>query len=151
MIPQLPRDHNARGPCCGEGCEAVILPKWMRVAMLATAAMNCLGAFAFVPSITALRNQFGFPQNVHPLYLWIIAEFIFIFGVAYAWAGFSGRASRLFVAVGAAGKLAFFGTIAAFALSGELPFKTILNASGDLIFGLLFAFWIFQTRNQLGK
>ncbi|MBL8168218.1 MAG: hypothetical protein JNJ50_08700 [Acidobacteria bacterium] len=122
------------------------VPKWMRAALWATAVMNLLGAVTFVPQITLGREMMGLPAAGHPLYLWIIAEFIFVFGVAYGWCAWTARAPRVFVAVAAAGKLAFFVTMAACWLAGDLPMKAALGASGDLLFGSLFVCWLVQTQ-----
>jgi hypothetical protein len=124
------------------------LPTWMRVALLATAVMNIVGAIAFAPLVANSRELLHLPAPVHPLYLWIIAEFILIFGIAYAWCAITARAPRLFIAVGAAGKLLFFATRALFWLAGELPLDAALGGIGDLLFGGLFLAWLVQSRAQ---
>ncbi len=124
------------------------LPRWMRVDLGATAAMNLVGASAFVPGLSVLREKAGIPLEGHPLYLWIIAEFIFIFGAAYAYCAITARAPRVFISVAAAGKLAFFATILGFWLVGDLPMMAVLVGSGDLIFGCVFLVWLAQTRGM---
>ena len=124
------------------------LPTWMRVALLATAVMNVVGAIAFAPLMANGRELLHLPAPVHPIYLWIIAEFILVFGVAYAWCAITARAPRLFVAVGAAGKLLFFATMVLFWLAGELPFEAAAGVVGDLVFGGLFLVWLVQSRAQ---
>lgn len=118
------------------------VPKWMRVALFATAAMNMCGAFAFVPAINSMRNAAGFPAETHPLYLWVIAEFIFLFGVAYLACAVTARADRVLISIGAAGKLAFVGTISIFYLRGDLPLSAPLAVGGDLLFAILFILWL---------
>ncbi|WP_035608454.1 hypothetical protein [Haloferula sp. BvORR071] len=63
------------------------LPIWMRGAMLATAAMNLTGAAAFLPFAKSLRQIGGLPEEGHPLYMLTVGAFVFIFGLAYLWAG----------------------------------------------------------------
>src|SRR5262245_53155840 len=113
------------------------LPTWMRGAMLATAAMNLIGAFAFLPAAHALRRLGGFPSDGHPLYMVTLGAFVFVFGVAYLWAGLRGEADRLFVAVAAAGKLSFFGLLVGYWIAGLLPIQAPMAGIGDCVFGLL--------------
>lgn len=121
------------------------LPTWLRVALLATAGMNLFGALAFLPGVRFGREMIGLPEP-HPFYSLGLAEFIFLFGVCYAWCGIRGRAPRLFLALGAAGKLLFFFTAVALWLSGSLPLAAPLNVIGDLVFGALFLLGLYQTR-----
>lgn len=112
--------------------------------MYLTAVTNGLGAFIFMPAATALRRSVGLSVEGHPLYLSIIGSFIFIFGLAYLWAGITGRADVLFLLVAAAGKLSFFGLVVFYWLSGVLPLKVPLAASSDLLFALAFIFWLLR-------
>lgn len=124
------------------------LPIWMRGAMFATAAMNLVGAVAFLPASEALRSSCGLPNDGHPIYRVTVGAFVFIFGLAYLWSGIKGEADRLFVAVGAAGKLAFFALLAWFWSTGSLPGKAVLAGGGDLFFGAAFVIWLFSTRGN---
>ena len=117
------------------------MEKWFRIALFATAAMNILGAFSFIPANRVGREQFGFPE-AHPLYLWILAAWIFAFGLCYLWMAIKQSREWLFIAIGAIGKLSFFGILLLLALAGELPFRAVLGGAGDLIFGILFVVWL---------
>src|SRR5215203_2463709 len=117
------------------------MEKWFRIALFATAAMNILGAFAFIPANRAGREQFGFPE-ANPLYLWILAAWILAFGLCYLWMAIKERRERLFIVIGTLGKLSFFGILLILALSGELPLRAVLGGVGDLIFGILFVIWL---------
>lgn len=127
------------------------LPRWMRLAMWATTPLNMLGAFIFLPANGWARRLGGLPEAGHPMYLWIIAAFIGIFGVGYGYCAAKGRASREFVGVGAAGKIAFFVVVAAFWLSGEVPFLTTFLAGADLLLGALFAWWLLRGQAPQGN
>ena len=116
----------------------------MRVALAATAVMNLVGAAIFAPLSTLAHDLGGFPAGAHPLYAWTVAEFIGFFGVGYGWCAWTGSAPRLFVALGAAGKLAFFATLLAFFAQGELPARAVAFGSADLWFGLAFLFWLLR-------
>lgn len=124
------------------------MEKWFRIALFATAAMNILGAFSFIPANRVGREQFGFPE-AHPLYLWIIAAWIFAFGLCYLWMAVKQSREWLFIAIGAIGKLSFFGILLILASLGELPFRAVLGGVGDLIFGVLFVLWL--SRNYENK
>jgi len=126
------------------------MEKWFRIVLLATAAMNILGALAFIPANRAGREQFGFPE-AHPLYLWILASWIFAFGLCYLWMAIKQSRERLFIAVGAIGKLSFFGILLILAGLSELPFRAVPGGFGDLIFGILFVVWLFKNRTNAAQ
>ena len=107
--------------------------------------MNLFGAIGFMPGIRFVRQLVRLPDDVHPLYLWIISEFIFIFGLAYGYCAWQAQAPRLFIGVGAAGKICFFLTLAGFWLADDLPLEAVLAGSADLFFGSLFLIWLKQT------
>ncbi|MEP6924035.1 MAG: hypothetical protein ABI954_06200 [Pyrinomonadaceae bacterium] len=124
------------------------MSKWMRVALLSTAAMNMFGALLFVPSFSGLREFLGLPNPSHGLYLWIISSWIFLFGVCYLWLGITGRRERLFLVVGAAGKLSFVVLMFTYYLAGEIPLTAALASLSDLFFAAIFAFYLWKTRTE---
>lgn len=128
-----------------------ILPAWLRAALWTTAVLNLFGAILFVPNFSMGRTLVDLPANAHPLYLWIIAEFIFIMGVGYGYCAWSNRGPAVFLGVGAAGKLAFFATLAAFSLSGDLPALVALLGSADLVLGGLFLGWLIQSSRNASQ
>ncbi len=98
------------------------LPRWMRVALSATAILNMLGAIAFVPTLPAMREMMGWPMG-HPLYMWIVAEFMVSLAQPYGYCAWAERAPRLFIIIGAVGKFAFVATLVSFWLSGDLSMR----------------------------
>jgi hypothetical protein len=118
------------------------LPKWMRGALLATAIMNIGGSAAFLPGAEALRAFGGMPEDGHPLYMMTVGLFILSFGLGYLYAGITGTADRLFIAIAALGKLTFFGLLVYLWLDGELPWMLPAAGTGDLAFGSLFLWWL---------
>ncbi len=128
-----------------------VIPTWLRRALLATAVMNAFGAFAFTPWGAPVRDLVGLPSDAHPLYLSIIGTFVGLFGVGYLWTGLTGRADPLFITVAAAGKLSFFGLLAAFWLAGEVAGRAPASAVGDLAFGSLFVAWLAGRRPRLAQ
>ena len=119
------------------------MEKWFRIALFATAAMNMLGALTFIPANRSGRELMNLPEP-HPLYLWILAVWIFAFGVCYLWLAVTRRHEWLFIAIAAIGKLSFFTLLAIYWLAGELPFRAALGGSGDLVFGCIFLRWLVQ-------
>jgi len=124
---------------------SIPLPAWLRSALWTTAVLNVFGAIAFfMPALPLGRSLMGLPA-VHPLYLWLIAEFIFLMGLAYGYCAWADRAPRFFLAMGAAGKLAFSITLIGFWLIGDLPLQTPLLGGADFVVGSLFIVWLVQT------
>ena len=125
---------------------ALALPGWMIVALWLTTALNLVGAFAFAPLSGLGPASAGLPAEIHDVFRWSLAEFIGLFGLGYGWCAWQRRAPRMFIALGAAGKLAFFATLAVYWARGELPFAAVASGSPDLWFGLAFCIWLFQSR-----
>jgi len=119
----------------------------MRRVMLAAAVLNTLGAITFIPAFTGLRVQGHLPNDAHPVYLWMIALWIFFFGVAYLYLGITGRVEKVFIAVGSAAKLSFFGLLLGFALAGDLPIQAATSGIADLVFGSVFTVWLWVRRS----
>jgi hypothetical protein len=122
------------------------LPRWMRRALFATAAMNALVALAFLPAGGAVRALAGLPADAPPVYLLTIGLFILLFGLGYLWTALMGRADRLFIALAAIGKLSFVGLLVQSWRDGALPIRAPLTAAPDLAFGLLFLAWLVSAR-----
>jgi len=119
------------------------LPTWMRRALLATGVMNAVAAILFLPPSTGLRALAGFPPAEQPVYLATVALFVFLFGVGYLWAGLTGLADPLFIALGAVGKASFVAIVTGYWLAGTLPALAPFVASADLLFAALFFRWLF--------
>jgi hypothetical protein len=125
----------------------MLVPRWLRIAMFLTALMNLGGALAFLPAAgAAVRRLAGMPVEAPPIYLLTVGAFIFIFGVGYLWTAVTGLTDRLFVAVGAAGKLTFVALVGWCVADGSLPPIAFAFASPDLAFGALFLLWLFGSR-----
>jgi hypothetical protein len=88
----------------------------------------------------------GLPASVSPLYLWIIASWIFGFGVAYLWLAVRQTREWLFIAIGAFGKLAFVALLAAYWASGEIPLRAAIGGVWDLVLGAVFVVWLVKHR-----
>jgi hypothetical protein len=148
-------DHSATGanprtvrdPDAESGTYRVaLLPTWVRRAFLATALMNLLASTLFLPPAAALRELAGVPPGEHAVYLVTLAMFVLLFGLAYLYAGLTGRADPLFVALTAGGKLSFFVILLTFWAAGMVSARAPLAAVGDLGFGLLFLTYLLSRR-----
>jgi len=120
----------------------------MKTVLLITAVMNVFGAILFVPFVPFFRGFYGLPNNVHPLYLWIIASWIFFFGLCYLWLAITERREPLFLIIGAAGKISFSFLMVIYWLSGELPAIAAAGSLFDLFCGLFFLYYLWQTKNN---
>ncbi|MEO7891682.1 MAG: hypothetical protein ABIW19_16925 [Vicinamibacterales bacterium] len=122
------------------------LPRWMRAALITSAALNMVGAATFLPRSEALRRLGGLPVGSHALYLSVIATFTAIFGVGYLWLGLTGRDDPPFIAAGAVAKLAFAALIAGFCWARQLPPRAAIWGAGDLMLGATFVSWLWTAR-----
>jgi hypothetical protein len=112
---------------------------------MACGPMNLGGVAVFAPPFPQLRNVVGIPE-AHPLYLWVLTAWLPLFGLAYFRMGWTGRADRTFMAVGAAGKATFAATLLALWASDELPMTAGLVGLPDLVLAVVFAMWLWRTR-----
>ncbi len=103
--------------------------------------MNAAGAVCFSPPFPHARRAFGLEEPA-PFYLWVLSAWILAFGVAYFYQGWSGRANRAVLALGAWGKGVFAGLLVAASASGELPPPAVCAAIPDLALAALFALWL---------
>lgn len=120
----------------------------MRGVMVLAAVVNGLGAYLFLPSADSLRRLVGLTVEGHPFLFSVVSAFILIMGLAYLVAGLSGRADPMFLPVAAAGKLAFFYLAGAYWAAGEFPAVVPALASTDLVFALIFLYWLFTGRGK---
>jgi hypothetical protein len=107
--------------------------------------MNVAAAMAFLPPAQSLRSLVGMPDG-EPVYLATVALFVLLFGVGYAYVGFTGRDERLFLWLSAIGKISFVSIVTSYWVAGRLPFQAMLTASGDLVFGVMFLGWLLTSR-----
>lgn len=112
--------------------------RFFRRALLATAVMNVAGGVVLLPPFPAARSLVGVPE-APPVYGWLLASFVLLFGAGYWRLAHGGREERLFLQVAAAGKTAFALILAASWLAGELPFVAALAGTPDLVFAAIFA------------
>ncbi len=125
-----------------------VVSKWMRIVFLITGVVNMIGALFFVPQFWFGRALLGLPVDVYPMYLWIIAWWIFLFGMAYFYLALTDKSERLFVYIGAFGKLSFGLLLIASWLNREASIWSVLAALTDITLAGIFLFWLYQTRHR---
>lgn len=124
-----------------------MLSPFMRAVLLASGPMNAFGAVLFAPPMTALRQFLGLPQ-ADPFYLWVLSAWVAAFGVAYAHMGWSGRADRGVLALGAWGKGVFAVLVLSLALQGRANVLAAAGALPDLVMAGVFVWWLLTTRRH---
>src|SRR5262249_10180237 len=117
----------------------------MRSALLASALFNASAAlvFAFPSSLGRLA---GLPVPVPRVYTTLLAVFVLLFGVGYAWLARQAVIDRPLVALSALGKASVFAAILLFWILGDLPGRSALGAVGDLVFAAIFVSWLVRGR-----
>lgn len=114
-----------------------------RKVLWTTAVFNIAGAASFLfPD--SLGRLLGLPVPVPALYSWFIAFMVLSFGAAYAWLALQPQIDRPLVALTGIGKTGFFAIMVLCWLRGEVPGHGVLVASGDLVFAVLFFFWLLR-------
>ncbi len=115
----------------------------LRKVLWTTFFYNIAGALAFFfPA--SVGQLAGLPVPVPPIYNVLLGLFVVLFGAAYLWLALQPTIDRPLVAFAAVGKASVF--IAAIALwsTGNGPVWFIPGATGDLIFALLFSWWLWE-------
>jgi len=127
----------------GSGVSTVNADEIIRYALWTTAVFNLGGAllFAFPDSLGGIA---GFPGHVPRVYSSLLALFVILFGGAYAWLARQPSINRPFVAFAAIGKAGAFAVVLACFLAGDVPLLSVAAISGDLVFALVFAWWLFR-------
>jgi hypothetical protein len=104
------------------------------------------GVFAFPSS--AIGRQLGLPEQVSPLYSWLVALFVALFGIAYAWLAQRPSIDRPMLALGSIGKLGAFLVALSLWLEAAVPGLIVLVALGDLAFATLWFGWLYNGRGK---
>lgn len=124
-----------------------MLSAFMRGVLLASGPLNAFGAVLFAPPMTALRQLLGLPE-ADPFYLWVLSAWVLAFGVAYVHMGWTGRADRGVLALGAWGKGVFAQLVLGLALQGRANGLAAIGALPDLCMAVVFASWLWAHRGH---
>jgi hypothetical protein len=116
---------------------------FIRRVLWASVIFNLGGASLFAFPSSALGQLAGMPGPVSPLYGYMLALFVVLFGGSYAWLALQKNIDRPLLAFGAIGKTCAFVLVLTFWLLGEVPARSVMAITGDLIFAGLFFWWLF--------
>jgi hypothetical protein len=119
--------------------------KIIRYALWISVAFNLFGALLFAFPASPLGQFAGLPVPVPVIYSMLLAFFVVLFAGAYAWLARQPTIDRPLVAFSAIGKAGSFVLMLILCLLGEIPGRSVLLASGDLIFACIFAWWLLRT------
>lgn len=119
------------------------LEGFVRVSLWITAPLNFAAGLAFAFPASSLGMLIELPQQQgHSLYTTFSGAMIVLFGAAYLWLVLQTTIHRPLLFVGACGKsLAVLIAVSLF-LSGELTGVTTALVSGDIVFALLWFYWL---------
>lgn len=124
-----------------------MLPRFVRGVLLASGPLNAFGAILFAPPMSMLRNELGLPE-ADPFYLWVLSAWVLAFGVAYVHMGWTGRADRGVLALGAWGKAVFAVLMLSLFARGQVSVLAGVGALPDLVMAVVFAAWLVTNRGH---
>lgn len=106
------------------------------------AGFNVFAAFLLAFPASAMGQAAGLPSAVPAAYRAVVAVFVLQFAGAYAWLARQSEPLRPMVAFSTIGKASVFLVTVGLWLLSEASIKTVLFASGDLLFVGLFVRWL---------
>jgi len=116
--------------------------KAIRWSLRVACPFNLVAAVVFALPASGLAQALALPEFVHPLYRWLVAWFVALFGGVYGWLSVQPAIDRPLLAVGAIGKLGAFVLAVALFVHGALPVMVVAVATGDLAFAALWLGWL---------
>lgn len=119
--------------------------KVIRYALWISVAFNLFGALLFAFPASPLGQFAGLPVPVPALYNVMLAYFVVLFAGLYLWLALQPQINRPMVAFAAIGKACAFLVMVILWLLGEVQGRSVIFASGDLIFACIFAWWLLKT------
>lgn len=122
--------------------------KFIRYVLWISAAFNLSGALLFAFPASPLGQFAGLPVPVPALYNILIAFFVVLFAGAYVWLACQPEIDRPLLGFSAIGKAGAFLVMCILWLFGEIPGRSVLAASSDLIFAGIFAWWLRSTSSK---
>lgn len=120
--------------------------KFIRTALWVAAFFNLGGMFVFAFPEMAIGPLVGLPTDVPVVYRAVTAVFILLFGGAYAWLARQPVIDRPLIGLSAIGKAGVFAAIFILWLFSAVSGWLVLLISGDLVFAILFVWWLNQTK-----
>jgi hypothetical protein len=113
----------------------------IRIALWFSVALNLLGTVLFA-SIAAGHPLMPMPIMPPPFFAAQVALTIALFGGVYAWLALQPSIDGPLLVVSAIGKLGFFALFVIYRATGDLPWSSVMQASPDLILGVVYLWWL---------
>ncbi|MGI9293061.1 MAG: hypothetical protein ACR2PS_03690 [Pseudomonadales bacterium] len=118
----------------------------IRITLWLTFPFNLFAAYLFAFPSSSLGQLAGLPQEVEPVYAGMCALLIALFGFTYAWLARQPNIDQPILFLGAAGKSCVFILAAVMWLLGSVSGRLAALATGDLVFALLWFWWLYSQR-----
>lgn len=115
------------------------------LALHVTVPINFSGAVIF--SSSTLRQLIGLPPLNQGFYGLLIGSWIGLFGVCYLYVALSKRYDKVFLMIGALGKLSFFVLAIVYFTFSNLGFLALLASGVDACLATIFLVWLWQTQS----
>jgi hypothetical protein len=122
--------------------------RFIRNTLWGAAAYNIAGAWLFAFPASYLGRLSGLPADVPPVYKFLLALLVFGFGCAYLWLARQKSVSRPFILFVAIDKFCVFLVMFVLWLVHEAMLRSVAVISGDLVFSVLWMFWLLRTRQS---
>ncbi len=123
------------------------MTKTVRATLWISAAFNTLAAYLFAFPASPLAQSAGLPAPVPAVYTALTALFVMLFAAMYGWLAQRPQIERTWLTFGAIGKCSAFAVAFALWLAGAASDRLALVASGDLLLGGYWAWWLMQTQH----
>ncbi|HET7040308.1 MAG TPA: hypothetical protein VFH97_10515 [Gemmatimonadales bacterium] len=118
----------------------------MRGALWTAALLNLVGIAALLSPNVVGAMAGGLPQPAPGFYTTQLALVLALFAGAYAWLARRPVIDRPLVVMGMLGRAGFYAVSTAWWRLGELPGRTLLSLSPDLVLAAVFAWWLWGPR-----
>jgi hypothetical protein len=121
----------------------------LRATLWASVIYNALGAWALAAPGSWAGGMAAVPAGAPFLFRAELAFVVALFGALYLWLALRTRLDETvvpLVVLAAVGKAGFFAIYVATWLRGDIPAGAVVSASGDLLFALVFVWWLTTQR-----
>lgn len=119
--------------------------RFIRNVLWVSVGFNLLGAMAFLFPETVGQLS-ALPLPVPRLFTWLLASMVLLFGGMYAWLAMQLEINRPLLTIGAICKGLVFCVFSVCWLLDDVPFLSVVGASGDLVLAGIFTWWLIGSR-----
>ena len=120
----------------------------LRLSLWLAFPFNVAAAVVFAFPSSTIGRQLGLPEHVSPLYASLVALFVALFGLTYAWLAKQPSIDRPLLALGSIGKSGAFLIALGLWIAKLVPGLLVLVAVGDLVFAGLWFRWLHTSRRR---